>query len=217
MRFSGCDECAAWLDSSDVVSGVDRQAKKTMDMLIFIIGFGLAVATLPIVGFSALGPVNKAAGAINAPTRFQLADAVWLLLLLQAVLAFCIQTIGVELRAFTPACAFFAVVILALWGAGVSVLSRAGVVNSWKRGCLIVLALPGTLIVMFGLAITIIAVFASMTHYYRERLHGSPFLQDHPLAILLGSAVAAVTLGIVLRRLSIWIAGDFLAAEKAAP
>ena len=183
-----------------------------MDTLIFVVGFGLGIATLPVVGWSALGPVNKAAGALNAPTRFQLADALWLLVLLQAMLAFCIEAIGVELRAFVPACFFFALVVVALWVAGVGVLSRAGVVNTWKRGCLLLLALPGTLFLMFGLAISIIAVFASNTRYYREHLHGDWMPNGQLLPLLVANFMVVICLGFVLRRLSIWIAGDFIAA-----
>lgn len=192
-----------------------------MEGLIFVAALVLAFATLPVVALSALGPVSQAAGAINAPTRFQLADLLWLLVLLQAALAACVQVIGVRLEGFGWACAFFSVIVLAIWGAGVSVLSRAGVISTWKRGCLLLLALPGTLALMLGFAIGIVSAAGASLTYYHQIEEGDRIFDPYYVARVSASGVAAlcvlVGLAYGMRRLSIWIAGDFISAtEKLA-
>lgn len=180
----------------------------------------ILLAWLPGIALTTLGPINKAAGAINAPKRFQISDLLWLSALLQGVLAFCIQTIDVNLReAFVPICGFLTMSVFAIWVAGVSFLSRAGVVSIWKRACLLLLSLPGTLAMMIGTPTAILCVALAVTHYFAQVAHGERSF-DEGLAVVVAvsgiaglAVLAAAAWG--LRRLSLWIVGDEPPAQDA--
>jgi hypothetical protein len=178
-----------------------------------ILGVGVLLISLclvPGIAFAALGPVNKAAGAINAPTRFQISDLLWLSALLQAVLAFCIQAIGINIReAFVPICGFMCLTVVAIWAAGVSFLSRAGVACIWKRACLLLVSLPGTLGMMMGVPCAIMVSGFSARAYLDEVGRGERAFDGAWAAsvIVMGIAVVAALSGLAwgLRRLSFWI------------
>lgn len=180
----------------------------------------ILLAWLPGIALTTLGPINKAAGTINAPKRFQISDLLWLSALLQGVLAFCIQTIDVDLReAFVPVCGFLTMSVFAIWVAGVSFLSRAGGVSVWKRACLFLLSLPGTLAMMIGTPAAILCAALAVNHYFEQVAHGERSFDNGMAVVVAVSGISGVAVLAAaawgLRRLSHWIVGDEQPAKGA--
>src|SRR4029453_19665474 len=110
----------------------------------FISNAGLVALTALVVfvvvaalfGRWLLEPVNRAAGHLNAPTRFILTDFLWLMIQLQVMLA----TVFVQIRGQWPQRGQFVILgllalpIVILWAASVSVVSRAGISKLLRRG-----------------------------------------------------------------------------------
>src|SRR5262245_10715823 len=97
----------------------------------------LAASIAVVVGLAwwLLEPINRAAGSLKAPTRFQLIDFLALMILLQIGLAICGQALAAS-EAGTAAARMYwlllgvvAALALVLWSASVSVVSRAGIVR----------------------------------------------------------------------------------------
>ena len=197
-------------------------------MLLFgpILSLPVAVATLialPLIGRLILGPVNRAAGLLKAPTRFQLSDFVWLLVQLQIVLAACVQFVGVETDGlFLVLLSFWSFAVVAMWAGAVSFLSRAGVTHPWRRASFILLVLPGTLGILIGTPMLALGLFVVPFRYLASVAEGyEPFSW---LRVILGVTLGALVLGAVLlfgwslRRLSEWVAkGTMIFAAEVAP
>ena len=111
----------------------------------------LVLTIAPLVGSLVLGPVNRAAGKLRAPTRFLLPDFMWLLVELQLALGYCVSFVGIEqVTFFALLLGFLTLASVLMWAGAVSFLSRAGVRNSLHRGIFIVLLLPATLALMIA-------------------------------------------------------------------
>ena len=177
-----------------------------------VLGIGSFLLTLllaPVVAWLILGPVNRAGGKLQAPTRFHLIDFVWLLVELQVGLGFCLQYIGVQYqRSFLMLLAFLSFALLTMWAGAVSFLSRAGVRNGVKRGVFIVVLLPATLLIMVIIPLCPAACYL---------LESDPRMMELVLRLnfniprgtgVAAGLVAAIllpALGLFLNRLSAWI------------
>jgi hypothetical protein len=155
-----------------------------------------------------LEPVNRAAGHLNAPTRFQLTDFIWLMMQLQVLLAVVMQTIAEAMpqRGLWVVLGLLTLPILVLWAASVSVVSRAGITQPMRRAAVILLLVPGALAEVMAVPLLIVGGFA--------------FLSDEPpgmwtgalgagvaarMTILALMAVTVVVAAIALRTLSFWV------------
>ena len=177
-----------------------------------VLGIGSFLLTLilaPIVAGLILGPVNRAGGKLNAPTRFHLIDFVWLLVQFQVGLGFTLQYIGVQYqRSFLMLLTFFSFAVLTMWAGAVSFLSRVGVRNSIKRGVFIVVLLPATLFLMVAVPLLPAGCYL---------LEADPHMMELVLRINfniprgtgvaagIAAAVAMPALGFFLNRISAWI------------
>jgi hypothetical protein len=177
-----------------------------------VLGIGSFLLTLilaPVVAGIILGPVNRAGGKLNAPTRFHLIDFVWLLVQFQVGLGFTLQYIGVQYqRSFLMLLTFFSFAILTMWAGAVSFLSRAGVRNSLKRGVFIVVLLPATLLVMvaiplFPAACYLLETDPNMMELVLRLNFDIPRGSGAAAAVL--GCIAMPALGLLLNRVSAWI------------
>jgi hypothetical protein len=155
-----------------------------------------------------LEPVNRAAGHLNAPTRFLLTDFIWLMMQLQVVLAVVMNTIAEAMpqRGLLIVLGLVCLPVLVLWGASVSVVSRAGIQQPLRRAVVILLLVPGSLAEVMALPLLVVG--------------GIVFVSNHPLwawdhrwtndvvsrLVIVGMvALAIAAAAVVLRRLSFWV------------
>lgn len=172
----------------------------------------LAVAVPTLVGWAILGPINRTAGRLKAPTRFQLSDFLWLLVQVQLVLGYCVEFVGVRQRHFfVLMLGFLALATLALWSGAVSFMSRAGVTHPPRRAIFILFLLPVTLALMMVTTLLLLVTagttlgYIALSRDYRMQLEtGYHGLALTPIGI--GVAILILPLlGYGLRRLSSWI------------
>ncbi|HZL89243.1 MAG TPA: hypothetical protein VFB96_12770 [Pirellulaceae bacterium] len=169
----------------------------------------LVLVVAPVVGSLVLGPVNRAAGRLKAPTRFLLPDFMWLLVQLQLALGYCVTFVGVQQRYFFPlVLGFFALASVMMWAGAVSFLSRAGVRSNLRRGVFILLLLPLTLALM--IATPLLPVVSYLLHTEAEEIEQLFRLKDYlpPNAgvLLLAAGVFCIPiLGLALHMLSRWM------------
>lgn len=131
-----------------------------MDVLVSsVVGLGgmvLAVAATIFTGHWILRPLAKEARWLNLPTRFTLSDFVWLLLLLQIVLAAVVAIAPPDLENSIPLTGllvFFGGSATLLWVFGISALSRAGITQPLRRGVFTVFLLPAMLLLLMATGI----------------------------------------------------------------
>jgi hypothetical protein len=155
------------------------------------------------VGRWLLDPVNRAAGHLNAPTRFLLTDFIWLMIQLQLVLGFVMNWI----EGATSAEWLYVVVILlalpvvVLWGASVSVVSRAGIREPLRRAVVILLLVPGAL----GIIVAVPVLFLSLL---TVAISAPNVAANRTLAAFAFWSLAVIVTGCCaagLRRLSFWV------------
>ncbi|MDX1947976.1 MAG: hypothetical protein SFU86_21435, partial [Pirellulaceae bacterium] len=81
-------------------------------------GLAAFAAVSALLGHWLLGPVSRAAGQLNAPTRFQLTDFLWLMIELQVLLAGGVGLVGDGLppRALLVLMTILSLPIIVLWG-----------------------------------------------------------------------------------------------------
>ena len=155
-----------------------------------------------------LEPVNRAAGHLNAPTRFILTDFLWLMIQLQVMLAVVMQTIAEAMpqRAVLMVLGILCLPVVVLWAASVSVVSRAGIRHPLRRAVVILLLVPGSLAEVMALPLLVVGGFAFVAnheawtwqHRWRDDIAAR-------LAIVALIAVAIAVAAFVLRRLSFWV------------
>lgn len=175
-----------------------------------ILSVVLVLIVAPLIGTLILGPVNRAAGRLKAPTRFLLPDFMWLLVQLQLALGYCVTFVGVGQRYFFPlVLGFLTLASLMMWAGAVSFLSRAGVRSSLRRGVFILLLLPATLAMM--IVVPLLPVVSFILHEHSQdveelfRIRG--VLPPHAgITLLVAGAVIAPLIGAGLHQLSRWMA-----------
>lgn len=184
-----------------------RRLDRTSWLGLFCVVLVLVVA--PVVGSLILGPVNRAAGRLQAPTRFLLPDFMWLLVQLQLALGYCVTFVGVETRYFFPlALGFFMLASLMMWAGAVSFLSRAGVRSTLRRGLFILILLPATLALMIAAPmLPVVAYVLESNPQEVERIFRiEQQLPAHAGWILASAgAVAIPVVGLLLHQLGRWM------------
>jgi hypothetical protein len=179
-----------------------------MIALIALIALVVFVVVAALLGRWLLEPVNRAAGHLNAPTRFMLTDFLWLMIQLQVMLA----VVLVQIREQVPQVGQFvilgilAVPVVVLWAASVSVVSRAGITQPLRRAVLILVLVPGALAEIVSVPLLVIAAnvaLAAQPGDWAERTWSqSPAVR---VIGVLAATAAAVVWALVLRRLSFWV------------
>ena len=132
-----------------------------------LFGIALAIAATIFTGHWILRPLAKEARWLNLPTRFTLSDFVWLLLLLQIVLAAVVAIAPPDLENAVPLTGllvFFGGSATLLWVFGISSLSRAGITQPLRRGVFTVFLLPAVLLLLMATGIGFFAVVPAIPH-----------------------------------------------------
>jgi hypothetical protein len=171
-----------------------------------------------------LEPINRAAGSLQAPTRFMLIDFVSLMILLQIGLAICGQALSASdagdaaARMYWLLIAVVALLVVVLWSASVSVVSRAGILRPLRRVLVTVVLVPGTLATMIGLPALLVMLVLGIAALFRPEPE-IDWMQKQLLWLALGTL--GVVAGVfIMRRLSFWsLSGSTAAAriEYSAP
>jgi hypothetical protein len=170
---------------------------------VWIIANMIAVPWL--IGYSILNPFQQAMRTVKAPTQFLLTDFIWLVAQFQIVLAFVAGYVpGEERASFVILLTYLLVAATVLWAAAVSVLSKAGVRGSVRRG-LFVFLLPLILALMIGSA----AFFSSAPFWLSYLLHlpgYGPVMTTALAVVVVGGGTGALFLVCwLLRRITVWI------------
>jgi hypothetical protein len=121
-----------------------------------LFGIVLALAATIFTGHWILRPLAKEARWLNLPTRFTLSDFVWLLVLLQIVLAAVVAVAPPDLENAVPTTGllvFFGSSATLFWVFGISALSRAGITQPLRRGVFTVFLLPAVLLLLMATGI----------------------------------------------------------------
>ena len=130
-----------------------------------LFGIALAIAAAAFTGHWVLRPMARETRQLNLPTRFTMSDFVWLLLLLQIVLAALAPLGPPDPENAAPLAGlllFFGGSATALWAFGISSLSRAGVTQSLRRGVFTVFLLPALLLFLMATGMGCFAVFPAI-------------------------------------------------------
>ena len=96
-------------------------------MLVGLVAMMVFIVVAVLLGRWLLEPVNRAAGHLNAPTRFMLTDFIWLMIQLQVMLGLVL----VQIREQVPQTGQFIILsalglpVVILWAASVSVVSSS--------------------------------------------------------------------------------------------
>jgi len=183
-----------------------------MDGLVeFVAGVGgivLALAATIFTGHWILRPLAKEARWLNLPTRFTLSDFVWLLLLLQIVLAAVVAIAPPDLENSVPLTGllvFFGGSGTLLWVFGISALSKAGITQPLRRGVFTVFLLPAVLLLLmatgigFGAALPVLLIQGEAPH------RGSVFATAGGGCAIGFMAWALITW--MLRKVAEWVLG----------
>lgn len=186
-----------------------------------ILSIVLVLVLAPVVGTLILGPVNRAAGRLRAPTRFLLPDFMWLLVQLQLALGYCVTFVGVQQRYFFPlVLGFLTLASLMMWAGAVSFLSRAGVRSNLRRGVFILLLLPATLAMM--ICVPVLPVVSYILHTNADEVENLFRIKGYlppnaGIGLLVAGAVLAPVLCVGLHRLSRWMASGVAAPNVSQP
>jgi hypothetical protein len=132
-----------------------------------LFGIVLALAATIFTGHWILRPLAKEARWLNLPTRFTLSDFVWLLVLLQIVLAAVVAIAPPDLENAVPLTGllvFFGGSATLLWVFGISALSKAGITQPLRRGVFTVFLLPAVLLLLMATGIGFGAVLTVLLH-----------------------------------------------------
>jgi hypothetical protein len=177
--------------------------------VVFALGaFGLYVASAAWLAWWTLEPLNRVAGQLRATPRFLLADFLALMVLLQIGLAVSGQALDAGDVGQASAVVYWiilgvnGVLLVVLWAASVSVVSRAGITRPLRRIAVTVLLIPATLGVIVTLPAVVGAVAVGVW-----LLVTLPEETNFSLGAVLLTALAALVLGGVavgLRRMSYW-------------
>jgi hypothetical protein len=177
--------------------------------ILIVIIFTIAIPAL--VGLAILGPINKVAGRLQAPTRFFLSDFLWLVVQFQLALAYCGQFVGYVTSMFSIVTGFLILAITALWAGAVSFLSRAAVTDPYRRAAFILLLLPITLTVMIVSTLLLLVAIVNWTDILSLALDYRVMFQRlcdwigvTPMTVLAGGLLIPI-IGYLLRTLAHWI------------
>jgi len=190
--------------------------------LVGLIALMVFVFVAAMLGRWLLGPVNRAAGHLNAPTRFILTDFLWLMIQLQVMLAVVLVQIReqVSQRGQFMILGILALPVIILWAASVSVVSRAGITLPLRRAILILVLVPGALAEIMAVPILLIGCYLAVTASPGDWTgrFWSESLEVRILSLVAGVVLVALW-ALTLRWLSFWVLAKpatGVAAKRAA-
>ncbi len=165
-----------------------------------------------------LGPIGHAT-YLDAPTRFQLSDVVWLLIELQVALAVCVQFVGLQSAGpFGIILAFLFLAVSAAWFGAMSFLSKIGVTSPRRRATFVLVVLPATVVLLILLPVLPVGGVVAAVQYLQYMRGGAPEFSiglGSACAALIGGLLVAVAVGKLLRGLSAWVVAGSRTAEAS--
>jgi hypothetical protein len=177
----------------------EYESRSAIVAIVVVLFAVLTVGLTAALAWWMLEPINRAGGHLRLSPRFMLCDVLGLMALLQAPLAIVGQALdtgsGRDNSHYWVILGVFVVLILVLWAAAVSVVSRAGITRVAKRLTVIVLLVPGALAVIVSWLIGFVALTAAM----RETR-----LPVGAIIMAIAGVVSLVSLMVIIRRLSFW-------------
>jgi len=191
-----------------------------LGMLAVLIASGLYIGGAAWLAWWMLEPINRVAGHLQATTRYLLTDFLGLMVLLQAALAVVGRAIdtrpGGDRSPYWIVLSVALLLMLVLWAASVSVVSRAGIIRPWRRLAVMLLLVPGALAVIVGWPVALVAAIAYL------RMFPGPSDAIPGLVLILLGSLALIAAPIGLRALSFWSlsgspGGEALEAIMAYP
>jgi hypothetical protein len=174
-------------------------------MLAVLLLAGLYIGGAAWLAWWMLEPINRVAGHLQASTRYLLTDFLGLMVLLQAALA--VVGRAIETRPGGDRSPYWIVLfaalalMLVLWGASVSVVSRAGIIRPWRRLAVMIVLVPGALAVIVGWPIAVVALIANLGLLEDPSAPGS---SPAGVALTLIGFLALIAVPVGLRMLSFW-------------
>ena len=194
------------------------------DLVELVAGLGgivLAIAATIFTGHWILRPLAKEARWLNLPTRFTLSDFVWLLLLLQIVLAAVVAIAPPDLENAVPLTGllvFFGGSATLLWVFGISSLSRAGITQPLRRGVFTVFLLPAVLLLLMATGLGYFAVVLVIPHSPDGKRIATPRACscDRRGGCVIGFLAWALV-SWVLRKVAEWVLGGNRAELRRQP
>jgi hypothetical protein len=169
----------------------------------------LGVIVLRLTAQWILGPIGRVSTPM-APRRFQLNDCLWLLIMLQAVLAVSVQFIGLESGFFNHFLAFLIFAVTGIWIGAVSFLSKVGITNPMRRASFVLFVLPATLAVLIAIPmVSLLGVLRAGEHFHYLQINDRDLSwSDMGLATLV-TAACGIGFGLLswtLRQVAMWVA-----------
>ena len=168
-------------------------------MAFLLLIFGVAVvAFAAALAWWTLEPINRVAGQLRFATRFMLTDFLGLMILLQgplAVIGRAIDSDSSESATYWLILTIILFLVVVLWMASVSVVSRAGITRLWRRLAVMVVCVPGTL----GLIIAWPAALAGAVYWIQR---APSYSLTYGLVVLIIAALIGLTW--LTRRLAYW-------------
>jgi hypothetical protein len=186
----------------------ESAALATLAAVGMLVALAIGLGVIVWLAWWMLEPINRAAGSLRAPTRFLLIDFLSLMILLQVGLAICGTALSVSdsgedaARLYWVLLAVVALLVLVLWAASVSVVSRAGILRPLRRTLVTVILVPGTLATMVGGPALVGALVMAIAGLFGDDLEIDR-MQRH-LFWLAPATLGLVVLVYGLRRLSFW-------------
>lgn len=181
----------------------------------FILYLGVSAFLL---GRWMIQPINEKGGWLQAPTQFLLTDFAWLVLQLQLALGFCVSWVGIDQpRTFPAILGFLVFAVTMLWLFGVGFLSRAGVMQPWRRAVFTLLLLPSALGVMMALPllVALLGILETDLNFWGEL--AVPLREYSQHKVLLWIVLPCLpVIGWSLRQVSLWMVSE-LPASAFAP
>lgn len=174
-----------------------------MEPILGLLALVVFIVLAVILGHWTLGPINRAAGDLKAPTKFLLTDFIWLMVQLQIALAVAVPywtdtMVGRYVLVLIGVTCFLVVV---LWAGSVAVLSRAGIVAPLRRAVVILLIVPAALLIVMMLPLTLLIFALSLFGVFLPGLH----LGWATVGMTAGSALGLAVASYVIRLLSAWV------------
>jgi hypothetical protein len=187
--------------------GGDSRVLEGLGVICGLFGIGILMAGCAWLAWWMLEPINRVAGELQGTTRFMLTDAIGLMILLQIGLAItgrALSGVGDEGAATMYWLLLFlmAILILVLWAASVSVVSRAGITRPLQRIAVMVLCVPGTLVVM--VALPALAGFSAAGALFFAINHENDTWNAGTVLLMAGGCLLLSGVAILLRRIAFW-------------
>jgi hypothetical protein len=171
--------------------------------VVILCGLGISLVASIFLASWMLEPINRAAGALKLATRFQLADFLGLMVLLQAALGVVGTGLAMEGEGYYwVALSLLVLLAVILWVGSVCAVSRAGIMQPLRRLTVMLLLVPGTLAAILALPIALVGTTAAITSQFDGE---NPDMPVRTFSVAMAATlVGLVIVAAVVRRLSFW-------------